>query len=198
MAVLASHYPDLGDNRDSKCEVQQPIWIAHRDNRNDGGGPIVVGLLVLGGVLYNIGAILYGLRWPNPWPHTFGYHEFFHAFTAAAAVSHYVAVWFVVQSLASRTATSPSTPATFRFSGGLEHKRISFLLVIALQNGRIGPLRAPVPRVWPDLGRMDSCAEQRSGGTQVTTDSTYTDAHGVGLPLSQFAPPSSEHRIRQG
>jgi hemolysin III len=63
----------------------------------DGGGPIVVGLLVLGGILYNIGAILYGLRWPNPWPHTFGYHEFFHAFTAAAAVSHYAAVWFVVQ-----------------------------------------------------------------------------------------------------
>jgi hemolysin III len=62
----------------------------------DGGGPIVVGLLVLGGVLYNVGAILYGLRWPNPWPHTFGYHEFFHAFTAAAAVCHYVAVWFVV------------------------------------------------------------------------------------------------------
>ena len=63
----------------------------------DGGGPIVVGLLVLGGVLYNVGAILYGLRWPNPWPHTFGYHEVFHAFTAAAAVSHYVAVWFVVR-----------------------------------------------------------------------------------------------------
>ena len=61
-----------------------------------GGGPIVVGLLVLGGVLYNVGAILYGLRWPNPWPHTFGYHEFFHAFTAAAAISHYIAVWFVV------------------------------------------------------------------------------------------------------
>ena len=49
-----------------------------------------------GRVLYNVGAILYALRWPNPWPHTFGYHEFFHAFTAAAAVSHYVAVWFVV------------------------------------------------------------------------------------------------------
>ena len=70
------------------------IWFA--GSLLDGGGPIVVGLLVLGGVLYNIGAILYALRWPNPWPHTFGYHEFFHAFTAAAAVAHYVAVWFVV------------------------------------------------------------------------------------------------------
>jgi hemolysin III len=62
----------------------------------DGGGPIVVGLLVAGGVLYNIGVIFFAIRWPNPWPRTFGYHEFFHAFTAAAAVSHYVAVWFVV------------------------------------------------------------------------------------------------------
>ena len=62
----------------------------------DGAGPVVVILLVLGGVLYNVGAIFYGFRWPNPWPHTFGYHEFFHAFTAAAAISHYIAVWFVV------------------------------------------------------------------------------------------------------
>ncbi len=70
------------------------IWFA--GTLLDGGGPVVVGLLVTGGVLYNVGAILYGFRWPNPWPSTFGYHEFFHAFTAAAAISHYAAVWFVV------------------------------------------------------------------------------------------------------
>jgi hemolysin III len=61
-----------------------------------GGGPTVVALLVAGGVLYNIGAVLYGVRWPNPWPQTFGYHEFFHAFTAAAAICHYVAIWVLV------------------------------------------------------------------------------------------------------
>ena len=61
-----------------------------------GGGVGVVGLLVAGGVLYNIGAVLYGLRWPNPWPQTFGYHEFFHAFTAAAAICHYAAIWLLV------------------------------------------------------------------------------------------------------
>ncbi len=70
------------------------IWFA--GSLLTGAGAVVVGLLVLGGVLYNVGAILYGVRWPNPWPHTFGYHEFFHAFTAAAAVSHFLAVWFVV------------------------------------------------------------------------------------------------------
>jgi hemolysin III len=61
-----------------------------------GGGVAVVALLVAGGVLYNIGAVLYGVRWPNPWPQTFGYHEFFHAFTAAAAICHYSAIWLVV------------------------------------------------------------------------------------------------------
>ena len=60
------------------------------------GGPVVVVLLVAGGVLYNIGVIFYAFRWPNPWPTTFGYHEFFHAFTAAAATCHYLAVWAVV------------------------------------------------------------------------------------------------------
>ncbi|MBX9640722.1 MAG: hemolysin III family protein, partial [Mycobacteriaceae bacterium] len=70
------------------------IWFA--GTLLDGGGPIVVGLLVAGGVLYNVGAIFFGIRWPDPWPRTFGYHEFFHALTAAAATSHYVAVWFVV------------------------------------------------------------------------------------------------------
>jgi hemolysin III len=62
----------------------------------DSAGVAVVALLIAEGVLYNIGAIFYGLRWPNPWPKTFGYHEFFHAFSAAAAICHYIAVWLVV------------------------------------------------------------------------------------------------------
>nr|WP_269083501.1 hemolysin III family protein [Mycolicibacterium obuense] len=63
----------------------------------DGAGVLVVALLVAGGVLYNIGAVLYGVRWPNPWPTTFGHHEFFHAFTAAAAACHFAAIWLVVR-----------------------------------------------------------------------------------------------------
>lgn len=62
----------------------------------DSAGVAVVALLAAEGVLYNIGAIFYGLCWPNPWPQTFGYHEFFHAFTAAAAICHYIAIWVVV------------------------------------------------------------------------------------------------------
>ena len=36
------------------------------------------------------------LHWPNPWPHTFGYHEFFHAATVLAAICHHVAVWLAL------------------------------------------------------------------------------------------------------
>jgi hemolysin III len=53
-------------------------------------------LLAVGGTLYTIGGILYALRWPDPWPATFGYHEFFHACTALAAICHYIAVWLAV------------------------------------------------------------------------------------------------------
>jgi hemolysin III len=53
-------------------------------------------LLAVGGALYSIGGILYALRWPDPWPRTFGYHEFFHACTAVAAICHYIAVWLAV------------------------------------------------------------------------------------------------------
>jgi hemolysin III len=58
----------------------------------DGAGVVVVVLLVIGGVLYNVGAIFYSFSWPNPWPQTFGFHEVFHAFTVAAATCHYIAI----------------------------------------------------------------------------------------------------------
>lgn len=53
-------------------------------------------LLIVGGAFYSIGAVMYGLRWPDPWPTTFGFHEFFHAATVLAAICHYVAVWLTM------------------------------------------------------------------------------------------------------
>lgn len=49
-------------------------------------------LLVLGGVLYVAGAIVYGLQRPDPLPATFGYHEIFHVFVLAGAAVHFVAI----------------------------------------------------------------------------------------------------------
>ncbi len=61
-----------------------------------GAGIAAMVLLAVGGALYSIGGVLYGLKWPNPWPDTFGHHEFFHACTAVAAICHYIAMWFAV------------------------------------------------------------------------------------------------------
>ena len=56
-----------------------------------GAGPLILG----GGVLYTLGALTYALRWPNPFPATFGYHEVFHAAVVAAAALHFAAVHIV-------------------------------------------------------------------------------------------------------
>lgn len=61
-----------------------------------GAGLAAVVLLIVGGVLYSVGGVFYALKWPDPWPRTFGHHEFFHACTAVAAVCHYIAMWFAV------------------------------------------------------------------------------------------------------
>jgi hemolysin III len=59
-------------------------------------GVLPMVLLLIGGILYSVGAVLYATKWPNPWPATFGHHEFFHAATVIAALCHYIAVWLVV------------------------------------------------------------------------------------------------------
>jgi hemolysin III len=54
--------------------------------------PAPLVLLVVGGVLYSVGAIVYATQRPDPWPRTFGFHEIFHALVIAAAAAQYVAV----------------------------------------------------------------------------------------------------------
>jgi hemolysin III len=49
-------------------------------------------LLIAGGLLYSMGAIVYARRKPDPLPEVFGYHEVFHALTIAAAACQYVAI----------------------------------------------------------------------------------------------------------
>ena len=60
------------------------------------GGVAAFVLLLAGGALYTAGAVFYATKWPNPWPRTFGYHEFFHAATVLAALCHLVAIWLVL------------------------------------------------------------------------------------------------------
>ncbi|MBY0491319.1 MAG: hemolysin III family protein [Gemmatimonadaceae bacterium] len=54
-------------------------------------------LIVLGGLAYSVGAIVYATRRPNPNPQVFGYHEVFHALTLVGAGLHFVAVAFVLR-----------------------------------------------------------------------------------------------------
>ena len=56
------------------------------------GGVAVLVLLLLGGVCYTAGAVVYATQRPDPSPRWFGFHEVFHACTLAAFAVHYVAV----------------------------------------------------------------------------------------------------------
>lgn len=55
-------------------------------------GAATVVLLLAGGVLYTVGAVVVGLRRPDPAPEVFGYHELFHLLVIAAAVVHAVMI----------------------------------------------------------------------------------------------------------
>lgn len=64
----------------------------------ENAGASVLVLLIVGGVLYTGGALFYAMRKPDPWPRTFGYHEFFHSAVSLAAVCHHVAIWLALYS----------------------------------------------------------------------------------------------------
>jgi hemolysin III len=53
-------------------------------------------LILVGGASYTAGAVSYGLKRPNPYPGTFGFHEIFHSYTLLGALCHYIAVWLAV------------------------------------------------------------------------------------------------------
>jgi len=59
----------------------------------------VLTLMLVGGGLYSLGGLVYGLQRPNPLPRWFGYHEVFHSLTVAAFVVHYVGISIASYSL---------------------------------------------------------------------------------------------------
>lgn len=56
----------------------------------------MVVMVLAGGILYSIGAIVYGTKKPNPLPKHFGFHEIFHTLTVLAFICHWVAVVLIV------------------------------------------------------------------------------------------------------
>lgn len=52
-------------------------------------------LVIIGGLLYTAGAVVYALKKPNPWPGKFGFHEIFHLCTVLAFLCHWTAALII-------------------------------------------------------------------------------------------------------
>jgi len=52
-------------------------------------------LVIIGGGLYTIGAVVYAIKRPNPWPGAFGFHEIFHVCTVLAFLCHWAAALLI-------------------------------------------------------------------------------------------------------
>lgn len=59
-------------------------------------GALGFSLILIGGVFYSLGALALALRWPNPWPNVFGFHEVFHACTVIACALQFAAISYAV------------------------------------------------------------------------------------------------------
>lgn len=58
---------------------------------------VEIALLFAGGILYTLGGVVLGTRWPNPSPVWFGYHEVWHTMVVLACACHYFTILSVVR-----------------------------------------------------------------------------------------------------
>lgn len=59
--------------------------------------PLALWGLVIGGLFYSFGAIIYIRKKPDFYPNVFGFHELWHIFVLLGALSHFVVIWLIVQ-----------------------------------------------------------------------------------------------------
>jgi hemolysin III len=52
--------------------------------------------MLAGGLAYSVGALLYAIKKPNPWPGIVGFHEIWHLFVLAGSAGFVVLVWHYV------------------------------------------------------------------------------------------------------
>ena len=64
-------------------------------------------LVIVGGLLYTGGAVVYALKKPNPWPGHFGFHEIFHVCTVLAFLCHWTACLLIALSPLSPSLGAP-------------------------------------------------------------------------------------------
>lgn len=56
---------------------------------------VMMALILVGGLCYTVGAVVYGLKKPNPVPGVFGFHEIFHTLTVVAFLCHFAAILLI-------------------------------------------------------------------------------------------------------
>ncbi|QIM15940.1 hemolysin III family protein [Leucobacter insecticola] len=57
--------------------------------------PATMVLVIVGGLLYSVGSVVYAFKRPNPVPGVFGFHEIFHTLTVLAFLCHWTAALLV-------------------------------------------------------------------------------------------------------
>lgn len=58
--------------------------------------PFSLWALVIGGLLYSVGAVIYILKKPDPIPDIFGFHEVWHIFVLLGAYAHFAAIFGLI------------------------------------------------------------------------------------------------------
>ncbi len=58
-------------------------------------GPAGLVLILVGGIFYSAGAVIFYIEKPNPVPGKFGFHEIWHLFVLAGAVTHFAFMFFI-------------------------------------------------------------------------------------------------------
>ena len=76
-----------------------PQFLEGADRFSSGVAVATLVLVAVGGLLYTVGGVVYGLKRPDPSPRWFGFHEVFHSFTVLAFAAHYVGVSLATYSL---------------------------------------------------------------------------------------------------
>src|SRR5690606_26254196 len=56
---------------------------------------VMMTLIIVGGLCYTVGAVVYGMKKPNPVPGVFGFHEIFHTLTLVAFLCHWTGILLV-------------------------------------------------------------------------------------------------------
>ncbi|MHC5539651.1 hemolysin III family protein, partial [Singulisphaera rosea] len=88
------------------CYAELARVVSHRDLRP----------LVVGGLLYSVGAVFNLLRWPVLLPELFGPHELFHLFVLAGSLTHFWLILRVVVPFEHRHGLDPSRQSRRRIS----------------------------------------------------------------------------------